>query len=687
MNLSRTLSSARTGIGIICAIQFAGTPGVPAQPAPAAVSQMALWNFGPNAAGYSEAVTAHSLNATPTLVVAGALKDANGKDGVDHTDARGVLQSAGQSAAWDDTENSSAPAQVLLTLDTTGWQDLSLAFHYQSDAGEVDEYDLAWRSGTNGPWTTIADNAPLTADAAWHRLTRDLSAVAAIENAGAIQLLISDLDDDGNSNDRDNLRLDNVEITGRRLGGGPTIELLTTRVTDGPNVSGVVDDPTDPVANIGVSFAVAHPAVPMEALKVSAASSDPAVVPNDSSHLVIMRSGGGFNLRIVPAGRGYSVIRVDVSDGKAGAVAELFYAATSSGRTGSNGCFFGAGFSDASAAVALDANFMLVANDELGVNNHGVVTRPGPHIFLMDRHTSGRPWRAFDFTANLALPQPRREIDIEGATRSGDRVYWIAALDNNPDGECRPNRNRIFATDLSGSGTNTQLVFAGYYPFLRDDLIAWDANNWHKRGAHYYGFQAAAHCGPFGGRSPRSVDGFNVEGLAMAPDGTNVYIGFRAPLAPAVPGGKALIVPIKKIDAWFAGAKGQVSRRLTADDFGAPIELNLNGRSIRSIEANAVSEYLIVAGPAGGPETGLGFQLYRWSGWASDEVALLRDLPDPLASGAYEAIVSVPTFLKGSTVEILLDNGSSKWYRDHDGESKTLPGGHQRFAGERVVLP
>src|SRR5688572_8343113 len=55
--------------------------------ATAKADQMAIWNFGPNGAGYTETVTLHALSTPPTLVFSGGLKDGNGKDGIGYTDS------------------------------------------------------------------------------------------------------------------------------------------------------------------------------------------------------------------------------------------------------------------------------------------------------------------------------------------------------------------------------------------------------------------------------------------------------------------------------------------------------------------------------------------------------------------------------------------------------------------------
>ena len=160
---------------------------------------------------------------------------------------------------------------------------------------------------------------------------------------------------------------------------------------------------------------------------------------------------------------------------------------------------------------------------------------------------------------------------------------------------------------------------------------------------------------------------------------------------------KALIVAIKNFPTWFAqqDGSGHVNRRLNASDFAAPIELNLNGRSIRSIEANSMGEYLIVGGSyADVEDTGIGYQLYRWSGNAADtNPQLLGDLANPVPQivgaqpGPYEAIADVPLPINGSLLQLISDNGRSFWYQNALPESKALPGGYQRFAVERVTPP
>ncbi|MBD2545859.1 hypothetical protein [Planktothricoides raciborskii] len=164
-------------------------------------------------------------------------------------------------------------------------------------------------------------------------------------------------------------------------------------------------------------------------------------------------------------------------------------------------CFTGA--SDASTAVAIGANYMLVAEDR------------ERKIRLYDRHNSGLPLNSFDFTSSLGLTDISagvpREVDIKASTKIGNRIYWLGSHSNSSSGSSQPNRDRLFATDISATGTNTIINYVGRYDNLRNDLIAWgDANGCN--------FTASAAIN----KIPETSDGsgFNIEGLTIAPNGT-----------------------------------------------------------------------------------------------------------------------------------------------------------------------
>jgi len=215
--------------------------------------------------------------------------------------------------------------------------------------------------------------------------------------------------------------------------------------------------------------------------------------------------------------------------------------------------------------------------------------------------------------------------DLESAVRlndaNGPRIYWLGSLGNNKSGSLRPNRNRIFATQITGNGGGSppySLTYVGRYDHLREDIIAWDVNNVHGLGANYFGLSASAHSGV----TPQQVDGFNVEGLTLAPDGHTAYVSFRAPLVngsgpttPTSPRTHALIVQLLNMPALVTGSPTPGPGVAV---FGPPILLPLGSRGIRSIDYTMRQQYLITAGPTDAvsnpPAAPLNFRLFTWSG-------------------------------------------------------------------------
>src|SRR5207247_10129753 len=117
-------------------------------------------------------------------------------------------------------------------------------------------------------------------------------------------------------------------------------------------------------------------------------------------------------------------------------------------------------------------------------------------LCLYDRHHSGVPLRTFDITPFLGLTDIEdgvpREIDIEGSTRVGNRLYFMGSHSHSSLAESRTNRSRIFTVDITGSGTNISVNYVGRYDFLKLDLVNWDMNNGHGKGANYYGLTASS---------------------------------------------------------------------------------------------------------------------------------------------------------------------------------------------------
>ena len=51
--------------------------------------------------------------------------------------------------------------------------------------------------------------------------------------------------------------------------------------------------------------------------------------------------------------------------------------------------------------------------------------------------------------------------DLEAAARIGDRVYWMSSHSFNNDGEFKPKRNILFATNIGKTGEAPTLVGVG----------------------------------------------------------------------------------------------------------------------------------------------------------------------------------------------------------------------------------
>lgn len=424
-----------------------------------------------------------------------------------------------------------------------------------------------------------------------------------------------------------------------------SVAASTTVYLSASAVSGVINDPTDPAATLGVSFTINDTDTPVDNLSVTVSSSNISVVP--TANLNLIGTGATRILRITPTGVGYSTIVVTVSDGSGTASYTISYAASASSTSTSR---FHTGAADASTAIDAGGNHMFVADDESQL------------IRLYDRANSGLFLNSFDYNTSLAVAVSDPEVDIESSVLVGSRIYWLGSHSNSANaGNPRPNRYRFFATDLSGTGAAATLTYVGRYDGLRTDLIAWDVNNTHGLGANYLGLQASAATGVI----PEATggNGFNIEGLTTSPDNSAAYVAFRAPISPASARTKALIVPVTNFASLVSG-----NPTTGPATFGAPILLDLGGRGIREIKKNAANQYLIVAGSASGfgaPPND--FRLYTWTGVATDAPVLRAADLSGLSSttSSIESIVEMPTSLAdNSSIQFLMDNGDAVYYND-----------------------
>ncbi|WP_392531283.1 lamin tail domain-containing protein [Nostoc sp. C117] len=454
----------------------------------------------------------------------------------------------------------------------------------------------------------------------------------------------------------------------------PTIQLDTASTTDlldangalsatGTGaISGVIGNANDPAKTLGVNFTIADSDTPVDNLTVTVTSNNAAVVPN--GNLTLTGSGNSRNLKINPVGVGTANITVSVSDGSSTANYAIAYAASANDGTATTQ--FLTGTSDASTAISVGGTFFLEADDENQL------------LRLYDSSKSGLPITGFDFTSSLGLTE-NREVDLEASTKIGDRIFWLGSQSNSDDGKSRPNRDRLFATDISGTGASSTLSYVGRYDFLKEDIINWDVTNAHGKGANYYGLAASAAIGV----GSKQANGYNIEGLEIAPDNTTGYIAFRAPQVPPSERSNALIVPVTNFASLISASNGGTQG---SAQFGAPIELDLGGRGIREIRKNANNQYVIIAGPAG--DAGVApndFRLYTWDGNPNSAPQLRAATFLPGFNP--EGIITIPDNLTDtSQIQFVSDDGNSVLYNDGTAAKDLSQNNFKKFRTDSITL-
>lgn len=299
------------------------------------------------------------------------------------------------------------------------------------------------------------------------------------------------------------------------------------------------------------------------------------------------------------------------------------------------------GICDASAAIALEKGVFLVANDE--DNSLRVYRRGEPKVAQAP------------LDIDLKVDPKKPEVDIEGAARTGDTIYWTASHSQSKDGELRTSRHRLFATTVSKVDGQYRIALAREpYVRLREDLI-------NAPLLKQFGLADAAKL------APEAPGGFNIEGLAITPEG-GLLLGFRNPLTKD---GKALVVPIKNPGAVLVEGKS------TQIELGEPVQLSLGGRGIRSIEwSETRKRYLVIAGPTGDDGT---FALYSWSGDANKPAIEIPEIKFGKLNP--EAMYIEPG--EAAEMQVISDDGGRKI----DGKDcKKAPVDKRRFRGSTLTL-
>ena len=170
---------------------------------------IAMWDFGLTST-YTESVTVDNAVGIPTLtgMSAGSGYDSDGQGGTDFTDAEGLLHPAGQALAWASGVNDGNQEWVL-SIDLTGYQDLSIRWDYRSTSSGPNSAVLDYKVGS-GNWTTL-ENLSITQGTAYHSYSKNLSSISAIENQSSVQFRLSGFSGGSGSG---TYRVDNLEVTG-----------------------------------------------------------------------------------------------------------------------------------------------------------------------------------------------------------------------------------------------------------------------------------------------------------------------------------------------------------------------------------------------------------------------------------------------------------------------------------------
>ena len=248
-----------------------------------------------------------------------------------------------------------------------------------------------------------------------------------------------------------------------------------------------------------------------------------------------------------------------------------------------------------------------------------------------------RPLKISDF------PGLEKKADLEGAARIGDEIYWIGSHSRKNSGEEDLDRHRLFAIKVKSVGDELAVESVGKpYKTLLNDL---------QEDGRFDRFNLGAAAK----LAPGKEGALNIEGLAATPE-AELLIGFRNPIL----NGKALIVPLSNPRQTLTGGE---------PSFGDPIEIDLGGLGIRSLEHwPAAKAYVIVAGPF---TDGGSFKAYLWSGRASDK-------PAPIAGADLSPLIPEAVFfdpVAPAEMFILSDDGDA------------CPEPKEAFRSRRVMLP
>jgi hypothetical protein len=290
------------------------------------------------------------------------------------------------------------------------------------------------------------------------------------------------------------------------------------------------------------------------------------------------------------------------------------------------------GMCDASAGLLVDADHLVVANDE---------DTDQTTLRVYDLRAPGKPVKQWAATGALKPETTDGEVDLEGLTRFGAQVVTIGSHSRkkkNPPLEAL-SRHRILAFTVPAGQPGSTIEAKGLYK----DLIA-DAQRFLAQlpaTEPMRGFVLDNKKGSKDG-------GLSIEAVTETALPGELLVGLRSPLGP---GDKAIVLHLKN-------AADVLARGATAS-FAPPILLGLEGQGLRDLVRDGKGGYLLIAGD---PGDGGAFSLWKWTGPGATPV---RVSPIERPAGLTKASA------EGLAVDA---NGASAWILFDEGERKNAAG-------------
>lgn len=228
------------------------------------------------------------------------------------------------------------------------------------------------------------------------------------------------------------------------------------------------------------------------------------------------------------------------------------------------------GLMDGSAGVAISPDRFITCSDEVNQLMSFPIAAGSHGEMLMDLNTIPA------WFGDLQKKKKGKfyELDLEGAARIGDKIYWISSHGFDEEKNESYHHRVFFATTLAPDGK--LLPVGGVSRNLLSDLIA-------EESLKPFQLEAASRISPKVGSDGSKPGGLNIESLCAAADGKSLLIGFRNPS----PGGKGLIIPLLNPDELLDGK--------SKARFGPHQLLDLGGLGLRDM-IRWRGQYLILAG-------------------------------------------------------------------------------------------